>query len=145
MRKWIICLFFLWVSVFPASAAFYDNSAQYLAMSASKSLQTYIDTASVVSATYYPPFYIIQADIIYHDQSTGLITRSTERYYYDSDAGTVSVKTVHSFLCDEDGNVTEIESPISLDMKLPLTPGNDSFKIADLLFSQIYHIPFSEL
>lgn len=145
MKKWMIFLFFLCFSVSPASAAFYDDASQYLAMPASKSLQTYIDTASIASEIYSPPFYTIQADIIYHDQSTGLITRSTDRYYYHADTGDVFVKNLHSFLCDEDGNITEVESPISMNMKLPLNPGSDSFHIADILFRQIYETSFSAL
>lgn len=121
----------------PASAAFYEDTSLYTPLPASAEAEMYVASGSARSLKAEAPHYIIESDAVYRDLSSGLVTVSREHYFYDTEAGTIEVKNLSSYVADENGP-TAVAAPISLHMKIPVRAGSEEYEAALLLFQTVY-------
>lgn len=143
MKRWIIFFCLLWIGITNVSAdQFSDEPSRYVKTIRSDRYVGYIDKNTLQVLRYDPPYYIIEADIVYILYDRNQIMRTKERNFYDMKTGTMRTLPTYFTMYDMEGN--KLRSFDSERTK-PVTwkQGEHGWYITDHLFLIEYGKPFT--
>lgn len=100
----ILCLTFAALQCTIASAMFFEDNPRYLQVGHTDITSSFIDTNSIQSIRYDPPFYIIRATVLTYDYSRNETIGFENNFYYNFTEQTVKAQLVSSYAYDDKGN-----------------------------------------
>lgn len=113
-KTMLLCLAFLMTAYTGAFARFFDDNPRYLQVGHDDTTESYMDTASIQSSRYDPPYYIIQATVLTYDYTNNTATGCVNKFFYDFKGQTVKAQTLATIQYDANGmpiHQTDISTP----------------------------------
>ncbi len=87
-----------------ASAMFFDDNPRYIQVGHNETTESYLDTSSISSIRYDPPYYIIRCTGVTYDFSRNLAIGYENNFFYNFTAQTVKTQTLSTTMYDGKGN-----------------------------------------
>lgn len=141
-KKSLVCILtFLALNCTLASAMFFDDNPRYIQVRSTDTTISFIDTRSVQSGRYEPPYYLIQAAVLTYDYTNNSTTGYVTNFFYDFKNQTVKAQILATMTYDAFGNVTS-EMVVANPEVYPCERQSINGQAADKAFFQCYNMTF---
>lgn len=137
----VFLLTFLALSCTFASAMFFDDNPRYIQVRNTDTTTSFIDTSSVQSGRYEPPYYLIQATVLTYDYTNNTTTGYVNNFFYDFKNQTVKAQTLATIAYDANGNAIS-QMVIANPEVYPCERNSINGQAADKAFFQCYNMTF---